>query len=189
MASAWFCLKGASGHALHPFQVGAGAEAAARAGEDHGADRRIVVQRAHRLDQLRDHRLVEHIVQLRAVHPDDTDAVFDFDQQGLVFHVFLIISLLQQRGVLIFLLDAHILDTFDFPELHADDDEQAENRDPENGQAFINDIDVVGSRGKYGDLVFSAAGAATAVTGRRQNRQPPSAARAKRKKTGSETFP
>jgi hypothetical protein len=28
-------------------------------------------------------------MQLRAVHPDDTDAVFDFDQQGLVFHLLL----------------------------------------------------------------------------------------------------
>lgn len=41
---------------------------------------------------------------------------------------------------MVFLLHAQFLDAFDLPELHADDDEQAENRDPENGQAFIDDI-------------------------------------------------
>jgi hypothetical protein len=59
-------------------------------------------------------------------------------------------------GVFVFLI--HFLDTFDFPELHADDDDEDENRDPENGQVLIDDKAVIWSRGKDGNLLHRPGG-------------------------------
>ena len=61
-------------------------------------------------------------------------------------------DLLQHWSVLVFLLHAQFLDTSDFPELHTDDDDEADNEEPENGQAFIDDIALVRRRGKNDDL-------------------------------------
>ena len=56
-------------------QVGAGAEAAARAGEDHGAHVVVAVGAVHRVEQLRQHLAGEGVELVRPVQRDGEDAV------------------------------------------------------------------------------------------------------------------
>src|SRR5687767_2497577 len=68
-------------HALHPVQVGAGAERRPVAGQDYNAHRRIVLDFKEGFLEQSDERVIERIAYVRPVERDAGNAVADIDVQ------------------------------------------------------------------------------------------------------------
>ncbi len=74
------------GLVLHLLDVGAGGEGLLRAGEHHGADRRIGLEALERLVEVVDQRAVQRVERLRPVETDEADAAVSLDENVGVGH-------------------------------------------------------------------------------------------------------
>jgi hypothetical protein len=79
-------LLGVVDDPLHPVHVGAGAKAAAFAGEHGDADFGIVADRGEGLDQVHEHLVVERVADVRAVQRDPRDGALAGQAYGVVSH-------------------------------------------------------------------------------------------------------
>ena len=66
-------------HLLHPMKIRAGAKALARARENNGSYSFVAIERAERVGQLGNQRVVERIVEIRPIQYDDRDRVAQRD--------------------------------------------------------------------------------------------------------------
>ncbi len=77
-------VVGVARHALHPVQVGAGAERLARGREHHDLHRRVVRDGVEHARELADHRVGERVAHVGPVERDRRDAIGDDDLDRFV---------------------------------------------------------------------------------------------------------